>query len=329
MLARALESTNEMVSVTDVHERFTFVNSAFLRAYGYAAEEVIGRTPELVRSPKTPIGVVEELKRESRRQGWKGELLNRRKDGSEFSVSLNTSTIGDDRGEIVGLLGVARDITERLLAERALRDAEERMRFALDSARVGVWETNFTTGAAYWSETCERMHGLEPGAFAKTFDAFTKTIHPDDRQGALDAIEQATAAHTNTELEYRTVWPDGTVHRIGVVGHFFYDASGVVVRGAGIAIDVTERHLLEEQLRQSQKMDAVGRLAGGIAHDFNNLLTAILGYAEFLRRRASPKRCAPSRRRGDPQRGRARGRADAAAARLQPQADPRSRASST
>ena len=136
------------------------MNPAFLRAYGYVAEDVIGQTPALVQSSQTPASVLEEILRESRRDGWTGELLNRRRDGTEFFVSLNTSAVRDDRGEIVGMLGVARDITDRLQAERALRDAEERMRFALDAAHVGVWETNLKTGVSFWSETCERMHGL-------------------------------------------------------------------------------------------------------------------------------------------------------------------------
>jgi two-component system cell cycle sensor histidine kinase/response regulator CckA len=154
LLAHALESTNEMVSVTDVEDRFTFVNAAFLRAYGYAESEVIGQRPALLQSDQTPEVILGEILRDSRGGGWAGELLNRRKDGTEFFISLNTSTVRGDHGEIIGLLGVARDITDR--------------------------------------------------------------------------------------------------------------------------------RSLESQLRQSQKMDAVGQLAGGIAHDFNNLLTVIQGCAGFL-----------------------------------------------
>ena len=282
LLAFALESTNEMVSVTDVADRFTFVNRAFLRAYGYVAEDVIGRTPALVQSPLTPATVLDEILRTSRAGGWTGELMNRRRDGTEFSISLNTSAIRDDQDQLVGMLGVSRDITDRLQAERALRDAEERMRFALDAAHVGVWETNLKTGVSFWSETCERMHGLQPGTFEGSHEAFTACIHPDDRASVTKAIERSMRAHKNVETEYQTVWPDGSVHRIATTGHFSFDQAGAPVRGAGIAIDVTERRSLEDQFRQSQKMEAVGQLAGGIAHDFNNLLTAIQGYACLL-----------------------------------------------
>jgi two-component system cell cycle sensor histidine kinase/response regulator CckA len=125
LLARAVESTNDLVSVTDVDDRITFVNAAFLRAYGYTVDEVIGRTPELVRSPETPAATIEEIARESRRDGWSGELMNRRKDGSQFRISLNTSAIRDEQGTIVGLLGVARDVTEQRSLENQLRQAQK------------------------------------------------------------------------------------------------------------------------------------------------------------------------------------------------------------
>jgi signal transduction histidine kinase/ActR/RegA family two-component response regulator len=98
----------------------------------------------------------------------------------------------------------------------------------------------------------------------------------------------------DARLEYRTTWPDGTVRWISMLGRFSYDAAGAPTRGAGIVSDVTERRSLEDQLRQSQKMEAVGQLAGGIAHDFNNLLTAILGFAGFI---------AESLEESDPRRG--------------------------
>ena len=147
----------------------------------------------------------------------------------------------DDRGQIVGLLGVARDITERLRVEGALHDAEERMRFALEASHVGVWEANLKAGTGFWSTTCEAMHGLAPGTFGQTYEAFIDHVHPDDRADTRERVTRAIHQRTRAEMEYRTIWPDGTVRRINLIAHFSFDDRGKPVRAAGVAIDVTER----------------------------------------------------------------------------------------
>lgn len=123
---------------------------------------------------------------------------------------------------------------------------------------------------------------MAPGTFGGSFDAFIAAIHPDDREQVLEAIDRATREHRDVRFEYRTVLPDGSIRWIGNFGRFFYDENGAPTRGAGVAAEVTERRLLEDQFRHAQKMDAVGQLAGGIAHDFNNLLTAIIGFAGII-----------------------------------------------
>jgi PAS domain S-box-containing protein len=188
-----------------------------------------------------------------------------------------------------------REIIERQRATEALQQAEERIRFALEAAGVGIWDLDYTTGALRWSEILEAQHGLAPGTFRGTFDAFLETVHPDDRQALADTLSKARRSGADFSTLHRTVWPDGSVHWISGSGRLYFDDAGRMLRSVGVSMDVTARRTLEQQYQQAQKMEAVGRLAGGLAHDFNNLLTAILGYCELLLDDLDPR----DRRRAD------------------------------
>jgi PAS domain S-box-containing protein len=120
-LAHAVESTAEPICITDLEDRFTFVNRAFQKTYGYTEAEILGKTPELLFSPNNPQSLMTEILTQTRSGGWRGEVLDLRKDGSEFPVSLTTSQIKDQNGRILGLMGVAEDITERKRAEEQIR----------------------------------------------------------------------------------------------------------------------------------------------------------------------------------------------------------------
>ncbi len=133
-LAHAVESTSELVCITDLRDRFIFANRAFLEAYGYTEAEILGKTPDILFSPKNSPSLMAEILEQTRLGGWRGEVLDRRKDGTEFPIFLSTSRVKDPTGRVIGLMGVAQDITDRKELEREVLEssANERRRIGHD-----------------------------------------------------------------------------------------------------------------------------------------------------------------------------------------------------
>jgi PAS domain S-box-containing protein len=171
------------------------------------------------------------------------------------------------------------EIAERKRVEEQLRNNEERTQFALNAARMGVWEWDLVADRVTGSDV---GFGLDPQDAPRSSREFFEFILPEDRATVRLAAENAIRDRRDLVVEFRTVRPDGSVHWVDARARVVYDVGERPARMVGISTDVSDRKLLEAQLRQAQKMEAIGQLAGGVAHDFNNLLTAILGYANLL-----------------------------------------------
>ena len=140
---------------------------------------------------------------------------------------------------ILALASVADHIAlgiDRCRRIEALQTAEERMRFALQNADVGIWDMDYTTGVLRWSETMEAHYGVQPGTFGGTFEAFVERIHPDDRGSVLETLAKAMKAGADFSLLNRSIWPDGTVRWLSGAGRMLLDEHGEPVRGVGISL---------------------------------------------------------------------------------------------
>lgn len=169
------------------------------------------------------------------------------------------------------------------MADTSDESIQERLQLAVTGTGAGVWEWDMETNRVVWSEEMERLAWLGPGEFEGTLQAFRALVHPDDAQG-LQADMRRCAEDPAINVfsnDLRLVNAHGESRWISSTGQVFRHPDGRAHRMLGLATDSSAKRSLEEQLRQAQKLEAIGGLAAGIAHDFNNVLSVVLSYADL------------------------------------------------
>jgi two-component system cell cycle sensor histidine kinase/response regulator CckA len=280
------------VVAADALGNVTMWNGAAERDFGWTEREVRG-----LPNPAIPAEEAEAAA-ELHRRMLNGETLTgievrrQRRDGASIDISLSGTPLWDENGKVRGIIGFLSDITERKRAELALREAEEKYRGIFENALEGIYQS--TPDGKYISANpaLSRMLGFHsPEELIKTSSTHPMEYLEPEKRVEFQALMKHNSRVHGFQYQLRRI--DGTLLWVSENAHAVRDAAGQVLYYEGTVEDITRHRELEEQLRQMQKIEAIGRLAGGVAHDFNNILMAISSYAELLCRKlpeADPSR---------------------------------------
>ncbi|MDO8673727.1 MAG: PAS domain S-box protein [Dehalococcoidia bacterium] len=255
-LTKAVESSGEVIFLTDREGLITYVNPEFTRVYGYTAAEVVGKTtPRILKSGR--------MSQENYEMFWKtllsgqvvnGTLVNKTKDGAFVDIEGSANPVQDEQGNLIGFLAIQRDITERMQAERALRESEEKYRVLLENIPEVVWMADKKGNTVFISPHVEEVMGFTPAELYEVRpDIWFGRIHPDDLAGVKAAFQMLFDTNQRFDIEYRIQRADGNWIWVHDRGFSTYSTGGQTY-AQGVFSDITGPRQAAEVQQQNHEL---------------------------------------------------------------------------
>ncbi len=280
LLQGITEGTTDAVFVKDLQGRYLMMNSAGARFLGRSVEEILGKDDAELFSQDVGRMIMERDRGVVQSGGAQTYEETATAAGITRTYLATKGPYRDPGGQVIGLLGICRDISDRKRAEEEIRRSQQKLQIHFEHTPLAVveWDLQFRVSA--WNPSAEQVFGYSRQEALGQYASFIVPAH--FRQYVDQVWQSLLTQEGGVRSTNDNITKDGSVISCEWYNTPLVDESGRVFGVASLVQNVTERVALEERLRQSQKMEAVGRLAGGVAHDFNNLLTVILGYSQIL-----------------------------------------------